>query len=218
MARAKRQMPAQQPATSKQNYRTPVEFLQAAAHKLGIDAFSIDVAADDENAICDLYYTEQENGLVRYWNAQHPQWETPISGIAWCNPEFGQIMEWVRKAYHESQLTGDEAPATSAVLVPAGVGSNWWKQWVHGKARVLLLNGRLCFIHDWKAQGFQSKPLYPKDCCLLIYGPGIIPAYEVWSWGEEVPDLAVSPVPEPDDLHDLLGEPGEVTEVGEGEV
>jgi hypothetical protein len=200
-------MPAQQPTTSQQNFRTPANFLRAAEHKLGIETFSIDVSADEENAVVDIYYNEARNGLICPWNPIHPTWGIPIGGIAWCNMEFGQIAAWVEKAYAEAHLDptaeGAPAPATSALLVPAGVGANWWRDWVHGKARVLLLNGRLCFIHDWqhtidpaslklkdgKPQEpyfYKSAPLYPKDCCLLIYGPGVIPTYECWTWPMEV--------------------------------
>ena len=47
------------------------------------------------------------------------------------------------------------------MLVPAGVGSNWWKAWVHHKAYVFLLNGRITFV--------GQPTCYPKDCCLLYY-------------------------------------------------
>lgn len=202
----RRRMPAQKPATSKQDYRTPENFLTAAKRKLGIEDFSLDVAADDTNAVCDMYYTVKENGLTSPWNPIHPTWGIPIEGWAWCNPEFGEIAKWVGKAYWESCNTGaavdGEASAKSAVLVPAAVGANWWKEWVHGKARVLLLNGRLCFIHDWQhtidpatlkpengpPRFYTSAPLYPKDCVLLLYGPDVVPAYEVWTWGAEAQD------------------------------
>jgi hypothetical protein len=58
--------------------------------------------------------------------------------------------------------------------VTAGVGSNWWRDHVHDKARVLLLNGRITFVGETHG--------YPKDCCLLLYGPSVEPGYEVWSW------------------------------------
>lgn len=193
-------MPQQKPGRSKQNYRTPQEFLRAAEHKLGITAFSIDLAADDENAVCDLYYTQRENALVCDWNpiVQRPQ-EMRLGGWGFCNMEFGDIAPWVEKAWRESQRR-DDARALSALLVPAGVGSNWWRDWVHRKAHVLLLNGRLCFISDWAttidpatlkpdkgpARCYSSPPLYPKDCCLLLYG-SLWPAdYEVWTWPQEL--------------------------------
>jgi hypothetical protein len=47
----------------------------------------------------------------------------------------------VKKA-HEEMIKG----ARTAMLVPAGVGANWWRDHVHNKAHVLLLNGRIMFV------------------------------------------------------------------------
>ncbi len=66
--------------------------------------------------------------------------------------------------------------ARIAFLVPAGVGSNWYRDFVHNKARVLALNGRLAFIEG------KPKLLYPKDCILCLYGPDFAPGFDVWSW------------------------------------
>jgi hypothetical protein len=201
--RKRRRMPTQKPGESKQDYRTEDAFLRATLHKLGVDAFTIDVAADDQNAIAyaDLYYTKEINGLTQPWAPTDPQWEVIRTGWAWCNPEFGDIAAWVEKAWYEAREAAHTTNA--ALLVPAGVGANWWRDWVHGKARVLLLNGRLCFVHDWEhtidpatekegagpPRFYTSAPLYPKDCCLLLYGPGVVGSYEVWSWQNEIPGL-----------------------------
>lgn len=95
-----------------------------------------------------------------------------FDGWNWLNPPFGDLRPWVQKAYQESRLG-----ARTSMLVPAGVGSNWWRDWVHGKARVLLLNGRITFV--------GHKQPYPKDCALLLYEPNVIPGYEVWAWPNE---------------------------------
>ncbi len=62
-----------------------------------------------------------------------------------------------------------------AFLVPASVGANWFSDAVDGRALVLFLNGRLCFMPD-------SSEVYPKDCLLALYSPHVIPGYEVWAW------------------------------------
>lgn len=178
-------VPLQKPGRSKQDYRTPADFLAATKRYLDIRSFVIDLAADEENSVADLWYDRAQNALVQPWNVGE--------GWNWLNPEFGDIGPWVEKAWRESA-------AQTAVLVPAGVGANWWRDWVHDKAQVLLLNGRLCFIHDWAttidpatlkpgkgpARCYSSAPLYPKDCCLLLYGPNVQPRYEVWEWRKEI--------------------------------
>jgi len=60
--------------------------------------------------------------------------------------------------------------------VPAAVGSNWYRDYVHKKCLVLALNGRLAFITG------KPKLLYPKDCILCLYGPDFAPGFDVWSW------------------------------------
>lgn len=158
-------MPRQRPCRSKQDYQTPRVFLDAVRGRLGIQDFWVDLAASPENAVCPHYYTEEDDSLSDAcdWIGDGETW-------AWLNPEFAHIRPWVKKAW-VSSLCGGQV----AVLVPAGVGANWWRDWVHQKARVLFLNGRLTFVG-------QTAP-YPKDCVLLLYGPDVEPSYEVWQWG-----------------------------------
>ena len=154
-------MPAQKPGRSKQDYQTPREFVLAVYKYLHIQRFTLDIAASAENAIAEPYYTEQDDAFT-----QGLTWKS--EGWSWLNPPFARIAPWVEKAYQET-CQG----ARIAVLVPAGVGSNWWANWVHHKAHVLLLSPRLTFV--------GAKDPYPKDCALLLYG--CVPAdYECWRW------------------------------------
>jgi phage N-6-adenine-methyltransferase len=163
--------PSQKPGRSKQDYGTPLVFLAAVKRRFGIAEFAIDLAASAENAVAPMFYTEAENAL-------HQPWRTKSRELAWCNPPFSNIGPWVEKAWAESRKG-----ARVAMLLPAGVGSNWWRDHVHGKAFVLLLNGRLTFAGE-------TQP-YPKDCVLLVYGPDVAPGYEVWSWAAK-PQKAVA--------------------------
>lgn len=153
-------MPAQRPGRSTQEVRTPRVLLRAVRALLGIDAFTVDLAATRENTVARNFYSKQANALRHPWH---------LGGWNWLNPEFGTIAPWVRKA-HEEQALG----AKTIVLVPAAVGANWWRDWVHGKAQVLLLNGRITFVG-------HAQP-YPKDCALLVYAADWAPGYRIWSW------------------------------------
>lgn len=150
---------------SKQDYCTPDNFLEAVYNKFDIEAFSIDLAASAENAVCRDYYTKEMDSLVLPWNS--------FGGWNWCNPEYTHIAPWVQKAYEETLL--DDYQSKTLMLLPAGVGSNWWRDWVHGKCVVHLLNGRLTFK--------GAPTCYPKDCVLLQYQPGCwCNDYRVWTW------------------------------------
>lgn len=109
------------------------------------------------------WFTETSDALTMDW----------ADGWTWCNPPFSHIAPWVKKAYEEAAKG-----AWIAMLLPAGVGSNWWRNWVDGNAHVLLLNGRLTFVGE-------TTP-YPKDCVLLLWTPFIHGGYEVWNWKEEL--------------------------------
>lgn len=150
---------------SKQDYETPDNFLEAVKDHFDIRNFIIDLAATHKNAKAHDYYTEEMNSLILPWNS--------FGGWNWCNPPYSNIDPWVHRAYQESREGSYEAK--TLMLLPAGVGSNWWKKWVHGKCTVHLLNGRLTF------KGATS--CYPKDCVLLQYQPGCwCNDYRVWTW------------------------------------
>lgn len=156
--------PVQKPGKSRQDYQTPLELIEAVGRRLNIDKFSFDLAASKENAVAEQFYTEEDDALIQPW---------AMPGWHWCNPPFGKLRPWVKKAWDEVQLG-----ARVVMLVPAGVGSNWWKDYVHDKAHVLFLNGRLIF-------GVGGKPEaapYPKDCAILLWTPFVFGGYEVWDW------------------------------------
>lgn len=176
-------MPAQRPHRSEQAVQTPANFLAAVRRLLKIEDFSVDLAASHDNAVVRRFFSERVNALIQPWN---------LGGWNWLNPPFANLAPWVRKAWEESHLG-----ACTAMLVPAGVGANWWRDWVHGRARVLLLNGRLTFV--------GHKQPYPKDCALLLYAPGMLPGYETWSWMSEEKSLEPAPVEE----RELYLAPGE---------
>lgn len=165
-------MPRQKPHRSKQDYKTPEDFVAAAKAKLGIGLFSFDFAADASNAQAPHWWGVDFDSLK-----QSPEtwFAAAAGGWAWLNPPFADIEPWARRCWQLKQAGG-----RVAFLVPAGVGANWFKRYVHGKALVLFLNGRLAFIDG------KPKELYPKDCVLCLYAPDMAPGYQVWNWRREL--------------------------------
>lgn len=157
-------MPIQKPGRSEQSVCTPIEFLQAVKLRLGIDTFTCDLAASRENTVARKFYSKAVNSLEQSWN---------LSGHNWLNPEYKDITPWVKKAWEESRHG-----AKTAVLVPASVGANWFRDYVFGKSDVLFLNGRLTFIG-------HTQP-YPKDLMLLLYAPQNFFHCDVWTWADAV--------------------------------
>lgn len=162
-----RRAPAQKPGRSVQSVQTPPEFIAAVKQMLGVREFTIDLAADAQNTQAPRFYTEADNALMQPWPTRVGEWN-------WLNPPFAKLAPWLKKAQIEA-LHG----ANTAVLVPAGVGSNWFRDHVLHSAVVLFLNGRLTFV------GHTSP--YPKDLMLLLYGPmaegrGDFNNIHVWNW------------------------------------
>lgn len=163
-------VPKQKPGKSKQDYRTPADFILAVKRRLGIAEFTVDFAAHAGNA--------QERNWFGPGSESHadslavPNWSRYCRhGWGWLNPPYSHIDPWAERCKETAAEGGN-----IAFLVPAGVGSNWFAAHVDGHALVLALNGRLAFI--------EGKPddLYPKDCLLALYSPLVPPGFEVWSW------------------------------------
>jgi len=171
--------PMPTPGSSRQDYGTPQEFLLSVKTLLQITSFWKDLAASPENAVASRYYTVDNDALLI-----RNGWESPYFGWNWLNMPFRKIEPWVEKA-HQTESVGNHA-----VLVPASVGSAWWRKWVHRKATVLFLEGRLTFVGE-------IDP-YPKDCALLLYpfGKGLtrfgstVHHYNVWDWRKKEVYLA----------------------------
>ena len=144
---------------SKQDYATPRAFLDLVRTLLGIDAFTVDLAATTDNAVCSRFISPEENAL------RYQVWPIP-EGWGWLNPPFNDIAPWAERCARTARNGGK-----IAFLVPAAVGANWFRDDVQGHALVYALNGRL---------SFDGKNPYPKDCILCLYGAP--PGFAVWNW------------------------------------
>lgn len=161
-------MPKQKPGKSKQDYVTPDDFLDAVKRRLKVNWFYRDLAARADNAKATRWITPEENSLVTPWDIPIDITRPGFILWQWLNPEFGRIAPWAKRCFDYSKTEH------VALLTPASVGANWWRDYVDGTARVLLLNGRITFVGE--------EAGYPKDCTLSLFGPTIVPGYEVWTW------------------------------------
>jgi len=151
-----RKVPIQKPGRSETVVVTPENFMTAVKRFLGIKEFAWDLAALPENTKAEKYYTPEDDALSQVWSYQ---------GWGWLNPPYDNITPWVKKCYESNMHV--------AMLVPASVGSNWWRDYVEDCARIYFLNGRIQFV------GHTAG--YPKDLALLLYG--VIPELgRSWDW------------------------------------
>lgn len=163
-------MPQQRPGKSRQNYSTPADFMAAAKGLLGIEEFAFDFAAERTNAKAKAFWTEKDNSLQQ----SAEEWCMACRrGWGWLNPPYDDIGTWAERC-----MWAKDTGASIAFLVPASVGANWYRDFVHNVAMVWALNGRLAFIPD------QPNQVYPKDLILALYSPDLEPGFDVWSWKE----------------------------------
>jgi len=151
---------------SRQDYGTPQEFITAVERRFGPIVF--DLAAHAGNRKSPYYYAPEPDPAAVAVDALAQQWHNavPCGTLAWLNPPFSDIAPWARKCAVESSLG-----ARIALLVPAAVGANWFRDHVAAHAAIYLLNGRL---------SFDGKNVYPKDCLLAVYGE--TPGACIWDW------------------------------------
>lgn len=95
--------------------------------------FGCDVAASDENTLCDSWFTEKDNAI-------DPDWVWGLSN--WCNPPYSDIGPWVDKAAQQHDLG-----KTTVMLVPADTSVKWFKRAYETCNDIRFISGRLAFIN-----------------------------------------------------------------------
>lgn len=120
------------------NWATPKDFFDKLNDEFG---FTLDVCASAQNAKCDRYFTQANDGLAQNWGSE----------VCWMNPPYGrEIGNWMKKAYESSQ-----AGATVVCLVPSRTDTRWWHEWAM-KGEVRFIKGRLKFGGSNNSAPFPS--------------------------------------------------------------
>lgn len=93
--------------------------------------FQIDLAADQNNTKCSVYFDQQLNSLNQIWN-----------GICWLNPPYGntkyKLVDWVKKADKESNKDN----CIIVMLIPARTNTKWWHEYCMNAAEIRFICGR----------------------------------------------------------------------------
>ena len=132
-------------SSKEKRYETPPALFDALDEHFHFD---LDAAASDQNALCDRWLTEVEDGLNTPW----------IDFNTFCNPPYGIGMtgRWVQKAYDESLK--DECD--KVLLIPAKTETLYFDIAAKHAAEIYFIKGRLKFyrngIEEKNAAGFPS--------------------------------------------------------------
>ncbi len=105
--------------------------------------FTLDLAATENNAKCERYFTAADNALLLDWG----------KNVCWCNPPYSRkIGYWIANAFAASLLG-----ATVVLLVPARVDTFWFHRYcIAGGAEIRAIEGRLKFGKSKNSAPFAS--------------------------------------------------------------
>lgn len=140
-------------SSAKADWGTPKWLFEWVQKEVGAP-FLLDLAANEQNALCNQFIGQDADSLIQPWAellAEHP---------GWLNPPYGRgLIDWVSKADSE----GDKG-ASTAVLIPARPDTKW-ASICFGKGEVWFFEGRLTFgdTPDGDAAPFPSM--------LVLFGP-----------------------------------------------
>lgn len=93
--------------------------------------FNLDPCSTVENHKCDLYFTQNDDGLSKNWGGCR----------VFCNPPYSKIKQWVKKAWEESTK-----PNTIVVLlIPARTDTKYFHEYIQHRSEIRFIKGRLKF-------------------------------------------------------------------------
>lgn len=107
----KRYLGSQTPDVVKDLWATPKEVIDFMISRYG--KYDLDAAATPENAVCDKFYSEQQNCLKRWWGSKKH---------VWLNPPYSNPLPFVEKAAEQAR-NGNQID----VLLNADSSTAWFR-------------------------------------------------------------------------------------------
>lgn len=126
---------AKQHANNKDRWETPPKEFGVISEAFG--GFDLDVAASDENHLCDRYFTAEIDALIQEWITEK---------FWWCNPPFSKKEEFIRKAIEELAKG-----RRGLMLLPSSQEAEWFRKHItHPRRPRVTWPGRIQFQIDGK--------------------------------------------------------------------
>ena len=124
-------------SSERQDWQTPDDIFVPLHYEF---AFTVDVAANRQNAMLPRYWTETDDGLAQPWDGER----------VWCNPPYGK---W-QKAFVEK--AAERLAEVSVLLIPARTDTAIWHDYIFPLAEVRFLRGRIRFVGSKHSAPFPS--------------------------------------------------------------
>lgn len=123
------------------DWSTPQDFFDKLGWQFG--PFTLDPCATADNTKCDIFYTEENDGLKQDWSGH----------TVFVNPPYGRgIDRWIEKGF----AAGKEADTRVVMLIPARTDTRYWHDYVMKAAKVYFIKGRLKFGNHTNSAPFPS--------------------------------------------------------------
>jgi site-specific DNA-methyltransferase (adenine-specific) len=114
-------------SSERDDWRTPKDLFDELNAEFN---FTVDLCADDNNHLCEKYYTEQNSGF-----------DADLTGErVYCNPPYGRksTADWIRKC---AECSADVV----VMLLPARTDTKAFHEYIYHKAEIRFIQGRLYF-------------------------------------------------------------------------
>ena len=122
-------------SSKKDNWQTPKWLFDVFNDHFN---FEIDVCADDQNHLCEKYFTEENSCLDQDWSEYN-----------FMNPPYGrQISKFVEKAFEQWKKN----KYTTVALLPARTDTKWFHDYIYQHAGMCFIKGRLKFGGDERSE------------------------------------------------------------------
>lgn len=126
--------------SAKQDWRTPRVLYDALNAEF---RFGLDAATSPDNPLgTPAFFTAADDGLAQDWSGY---------GATFLNPPYKGAAAWIAKAAAEAKKG-----ATVVMLLAARVDTKAWHDYIHGKAEVRFIRGRLRFDGAARSAPFPS--------------------------------------------------------------
>lgn len=122
--------------------------------------FTLDAAANHENAKCKHYFTKEDDALSRSWYGY----------TVFCNPPYSRGMK--KKFFDHADEQCRNAKVTSVFVVPALPSEGWFP---HDTASVVIWisGGRVGFVNPVTK---EENPNPPSGTCVIVFTPHALSA------------------------------------------
>ncbi|MDB1122243.1 phage N-6-adenine-methyltransferase [Vibrio algarum] len=130
-------------------WQTPSAVFEQLNEEFG---FTLDAAAEPETALCEQFFTAEDDALKQDWQGQ----------TVYCNPPYSKLRDFATKAKEEA-LKG----ATVVMLIPARTDTQAFHESL-SDGEVRFIKGRLKF-----QQNGQEQDAAPFPSMVCVMGPNV---------------------------------------------